>query len=136
MSEKKNKKKIILAVGILVLIAALFIGIYVALSPKASKGAKNITVEVIDDTQKSVVYEVNTDAEYLGDALRETEGLSIEGTEGEYGLMVDTVNGVVADFNENGAYWAFYVDGEYCMYGVDQQPIEDGQEYQIIYTAE
>lgn len=136
MSEKKNKKKIILAVGILVLIAALFIGIYVALSPKASKGAKNITVEIIDDTQKSVVYEVNTDAEYLGDALRETEGLSIEGTEGEYGLMVDTVNGVVADFNENGAYWAFYVDGEYCMYGVDQQPIEDGQEYQIIYTAE
>lgn len=139
MSEKTNggnKKKIILAVGILVLVAAIFAGIYFALAPKASAGGKQITIEVIDDAQASTVYEVSTDAEYLGDAIRETEGLDVEGTESEYGLMVDTVNGVVADYNENGAYWAFYVDGEYCMYGMDQQPIEDGQAYQIIYTAE
>ena len=139
MSEKTNggnKKKIILAVGALVLVAAIFAGVYFALAPKASAGGKEITIEVIDDAQASTVYEVSTDAEYLGDAIRETEGLTVEGTESEYGLMVDTVNGVVADYNENGAYWAFYVDGEYCMYGIDQQPIEDGQAYQIIYTAE
>ncbi|MCI5872932.1 MAG: DUF4430 domain-containing protein [Clostridiales bacterium] len=139
MSEKTNggnKKKIILAVGALVLVAAIFAGVYFALAPKASAGGKEITIEVIDDAQASTVYEVSTDAEYLGDAIRETEGLTVEGTESEYGLMVDTVNGVVADYNENGAYWAFYVDGEYCMYGMDQQPIEDGQAYQIIYTAE
>lgn len=139
MSEKKNvgnKKKILLAVGALVLVAAIFAGVYFALAPKASAGGKQITIEVIDDAQASTVYEVSTDAEYLGDAIRETEGLDVEGTESEYGLMVDTVNGVVADYNENGAYWAFYVDGEYCMYGMDQQPIEDGQAYQIIYTAE
>lgn len=139
MSEKTNggnKKKIILAVGALVLVAAIFAGVYFALAPKASSGGKEITIEVIDDAQASTVYEVSTDAEYLGDAIRETEGLTVEGTESEYGLMVDTVNGVVADYNENGAYWAFYVDGEYCMYGMDQQPIEDGQAYQIIYTAE
>lgn len=139
MSEKTNggnKKKIILAAGAVVLVAAIFAGIYFALAPKASAGGKQITIEVIDDTQASTVYEVSTDAEYLGDAIRETEGLAVEGTESEYGLMVDTVNGVVADYNENGAYWAFYVDGEYCMYGMDQQPIEDGQAYQIIYTTE
>lgn len=139
MSEKTNggnKKKIILAVGALVLVAAIFAGVYFALAPKASAGGKEITIEVIDDAQASTVYEVSTDAEYLGDAIREIEGLTVEGTESEYGLMVDTVNGVVADYNENGAYWAFYVDGEYCMYGMDQQPIEDGQAYQIIYTAE
>lgn len=139
MSEKTNggnKKKIILAVGALVLVAAIFAGVYFALAPKASAGGKEITIEVIDDAQASTVYEVSTDAEYLGDAIRETGGLTVEGTESEYGLMVDTVNGVVADYNENGAYWAFYVDGEYCMYGMDQQPIEDGQAYQIIYTAE
>lgn len=139
MSEKTNggnKKKILLAVGALVLIAAIFAGVYFALAPKASAGGKQITIEVIDDAQASTMYEVSTDAEYLGDAIRETEGLDVEGTESEYGLMVDTVNGVVADYNENGAYWAFYVDGEYCMYGMDQQPIEDGQAYQIIYTTE
>lgn len=139
MSEKTNggnKKKILLVVGALVLIAAIFAGVYFALAPKASAGGKQITIEVIDDAQASTMYEVSTDAEYLGDAIRETEGLDVEGTESEYGLMVDTVNGVVADYNENGAYWAFYVDGEYCMYGMDQQPIEDGQAYQIIYTTE
>lgn len=140
MSENKNggnnKKKIILAVGVLVLVAVLFAGIYFALAPKAAAGGKQITIEVIDDAQASTMYEVSTDAEYLGDAIRETEGLAVEGTESEYGLMVDTVNGVVADYNENGAYWAFYVDGEYCMYGMDQQPIEDGQAYRIIYTTE
>ena len=106
------------------------------MSPKAQEGAKNITIEVIDDAQKSTMYEVNTDAEYLGDAIRETKDLVVDGTESEYGMMVDTVNGVVADYNENGAYWAFYVDGEYCMYGMDEQPIADGQAYQIIYTTE
>ena len=140
MSEKtnggNNKKKIILAAGVLALVAVLFAGVYFALAPKAKAGGKEITIEVIDDTQTSAVYEIHTDAEYLGDVVRETEGLTVEGTDSEYGLMVDTVNGVVADYNENGAYWAFYVDGEYCMYGMDQQPIEDGQAYQIIYTTE
>lgn len=139
MSEKTNggnKKKIILAVGALALVAAIFAGIYFALAPKASAGSKDITIEVIDDEQKSVMYEVSTDAEYLGDAVRETEGLTVDGTDGAYGMMVNTVNGVVADFDENGAYWAFYVDGAYCDFGMDQQPIEDGQAYQIIYTTE
>ncbi len=136
MEEKGNKKKRILAVGALVLVAVIFAGIYVVLGPKASAGAKQITIEVIDDTQASTVYEVSTDAEYLGDAIRETKDLVVGGTEGEYGLMVDTVNGIVADYNADGAYWAFYVDGEYCMYGMDEQPIEDGQAYQIIYTTE
>lgn len=139
MSEQtkgSNKKKIILAVGALLLVVAVFAGIYFAMSPKAQEGAKNITIEVIDDAQKSTMYEVNTDAEYLGEAIRETKELVVDGTESEYGMMVDTVNGVVADYNENGAYWAFYVDGEYCMYGMDEQPIADGQAYQIIYTTE
>lgn len=139
MSEKTNKgnkKKILLAVGGLVLIAAIFAGIYFALAPKATAGGKEITIEVIDDAQASTVYEIQTDAEFLGDAIRETEDLVVDGTVGDYGMMVDTVNGVVADYNADGAYWAFYVDGEYCMYGMDEQPIEDGQAYQIVYTAE
>ncbi len=134
-TNKKNTKKIVLAIVALVAVAAIFGGVYFAMSPKASAGAKEITIEVIDDNAESTVYTVDTDADFLGDAIRETEGLTVEGTEGDYGLMVDTVNGVVADYNVDGAYWAFYVDGEYCMYGMDEQPIEDGQAYQIVYTA-
>ena len=134
-TKKTSNKKIVIAAVVLVLVAAGFAGVYLVLSPKAAEGSKNITIEVVDDQAQSTMYEVNTDAEYLGDAIRETEGLTVEGTEGDYGLMVDTVNGIVADYNTNGAYWAFYLNGEYCNYGMDEQPILDGEEYQIVYTV-
>lgn len=134
-TKKTSNKKIVIAAVALVVVAAVFAEIYFVLSPKAAEGSKSITIEVVDDQTNSTMYEVNTDAEYLGDAIRETEGLTVEGTESEYGLMVDTVNGIVADYNTNGAYWAFYVNGEYCNYGMDEQPILDGEEYQIVYTA-
>lgn len=135
-AKKSNGKKIAVAVVILAIVAVIFGVIYMNFAPKASAGAKEITIEVVDDQAASTTYTVQTDAEYLRQALEETEGLTVEGTESDYGLMVETVNGVTADYNENGAYWAFYVDGEYCNYGVDQQPVEDGQAYQIVYTAE
>ena len=97
---------------------------------------KNITIEVIDNEQKSTVYELNTDAEFLRDAMEEAEGLEFTGTESEYGLMVESVNGVVADFSVDCSYWGFYVDGEYCMSGIDTQPVENGQAFQIIYTID
>jgi hypothetical protein len=80
------------------------------------------------------VYEVHTDAEYLRQVMEESD-MEFSGTESDYGMMVETVNGVTADYNADGAYWAFYVDGEYCNYGIDSQPVEDGESYQIIYTT-
>lgn len=136
MENKKSSKKIVIAAVALAAVALIFCGIYLALSPKASAGAKEITIEVVDDGQNSTMYTVNTDAEYLRGALEDANGLTVEGTESEYGLMVETVNGVTADYNTDGAYWAFYVDGAYCNYGVDQQPVEDGQVYQIVYTVQ
>lgn len=135
-TKKTGNKKIVIAAVVLVLVAALFAGAYFCFSPKAVGGSKNITIEVVDDQAESTMYEVSTDAEYLGDAIRETKELAVDGTEGDYGMMVTTVNGVVADYNTNGAYWAFYVNGEYCNYGMDEQPIADGEVYQIIYTVE
>lgn len=119
---------------ILAAVAAIFGIIYLIFAPKTVAGAKEISIEVVDANASSKTYHTRTDAEYLRQALEETKGLTIEGTESAYGLMVETVNGVTADYNINGAYWAFYVNGEYCNYGIDQQPLEDGQEYQIVYT--
>lgn len=137
MSEKTatgNGKKIAIAIAALAAIAIIFGGIYAAFSPKAAKGAKEISIEVVDDKGESKTYTAHTDAEYLRQALDEIEDLSVEGTESEYGLMVETVNGVTADYDANGAYWAFYLGKDYCNYGIDQQPVEDGQAYRIVYT--
>ncbi len=131
-----NSRKAALAAVILIAVAVVFGVIYMNFGPKATQGAKQITVEVVDDAGNSQSYTTRTDAEYLRQALEEIEGLVVEGTESDYGLMVETVNGVTADYSADGAYWAFYVNDEYCNYGVDTQPVEDGQEYRIVYTTE
>ena len=131
----KNGKKIAIAAAVLAVIAVIFGVIYWNFAPKTTVGAKKITIEVVDDAAASKSYTVQTDAEYLRQAMEEADGLTFSGTESDYGLMVETVNGVTADYNTNGAYWSFYLDGEYCNYGIDQQPVEDGQSYQIKYTA-
>ena len=101
---------------------------------KPVAGSKEIVIEVVDNNQETTTYELKTDAEYLEQAMNEAEGLTFSGTEGTYGLMIDTVNGVVADYNVDGAYWSFYVNGEYCNYGISEQPVEDGDAFQIVYT--
>ena len=56
-------------------------------------------------------FHVHTDKTIVGEALEEL-GL-LEGTEGEFGLYVNRVNGIYAQYEETGTYWAFYVNGEY-----------------------
>ena len=40
-----------------------------------------------------------------------------------------TVNGITADYDADGVYWAFYINGEYAQTGVDTTPIVEGEEY-------
>ena len=90
------------------------------------EGAKTITVEVKADGQ-SVTFTVKTDKDTVGAALLE-HGL-IAGEEGSYGLYVKTVNGMLADYDVDQTYWAFYINGEYAMSGVDTTEIEEGATY-------
>lgn len=134
-NNKKKTGKIVLGVVVLAALIAVFALVYTRFSAKPTAGAKAITIEVVDNEQKSTEYELNTDAEFLRQAMEEADGLTFSGAESEYGLMVDTVNGVVADYNVDGAYWSFYVNDEYCNYGIDTQPVADGDAFAIVYTA-
>lgn len=131
-----NNKKIVIGIVVLVILVAALLIIYNVAKPKATQGAKTVTIEVVDDQGASTSYELHTDAEYLRQAMEEADGLTFEGTESEYGMMVSTVNGVTADFSENGSYWAFYSGDDYCEYGIDTQPINDGGTYRIVYTID
>lgn len=134
-ATNRSKKRTL--IGVIILIGVLvFLGLtYKNFKPPVAAGDKEITLEVVDDAGKTTTYEVQTDAEYLREVMDEAgDGFSYEGTEGEYGMMVETVNGVRAIYEEDGAYWAFYVDGEYCNYGIDEQPVNDGETYSIEYT--
>lgn len=94
-------------------------------------GAKSIKVEV-KAADKSVTLTVNTDKATLGEALLEHNIIS--GEQGQYGLYVKVVNGITADYDVDGSYWAVYKNGEYCMSGVDSTPIADGEHYEFVYT--
>ena len=133
-TAKKSSKKVILGViGVVVLMAVMAL-VYVKFSAKPVEGSKNITITVINSAQEETVYELKTDAEFLRQAMEETEGLEFGADEGPYGLSVHTVNGEKADYNVDGAYWGFNVNGSYCNYGVDSQPVMDGDAFEIVYT--
>ena len=86
----------------------------------------------VEAGEKSVVLTVHTDKENLGEALLDL-GL-IAGDAGEYGLYVKKVNGITADYDVDGSYWGFYINGEMAMNGVDGETIDDGASYSLIYT--
>ena len=132
---KKVNKKALLAVGILVVVLAAMAAVFFIFRPKPTEGSKSITIEVINSAQESKMYELNTDAEYLRQAMEEAKGLEFSGTESEeFGLTLITVNGEDTDFN-NGSYWGIFVNGEYGMYGVDAQPVYDGDAFRLVYTV-
>lgn len=133
--NKKTNKKALFGVVALVAVIAVLAAVFFTFREKPVEGSKAITIEVVDNAQESTVYELNTDAEYLRQAMEEAEGLSFSGTESEYGLMVDTVNDILADYSVDGAYWSFYVNDAYCNYGIDTQPVEDGDAFLIKYEV-
>ena len=135
VTGKQGAWKIGLGVLALVVVVGLMALLYAKFSAKPVEGSKDITIEVVDNEKKSTVYELKTDAEYLRQAMEEAEGLTFEGDESEYGLMVNTVNGLTADYTKDKAYWGFYVNGEYCMNGIDTQPVIDGDAFKIEYTS-
>jgi len=109
--------------------------VYESAAGSESTGSKNITIEVTGSDGNTTSYEVSTDAEYLRQAMDETEGLTYSGTESEFGMMVEVVNDEQAIYAEDNAYWAIYVNGEYGNYGIDSQPVNDGDTYSIVYEA-
>ena len=132
-NPKANLMRILAAALFALLLAALGL-VYVRFSAKPAEGSKAITIEVINSAEKKTVYALYTDAQYLRQAMEEADGLTFDAQEGPYGLMVSAVNGETADYSRDGAYWGFFVNGAYCNYGIDQQPVHDGDAFTIAYT--
>ena len=82
-------------------------------------------VTKVDGSTKS--FSVKTDKTNVGDALV-AEGI-VSGEDGDYGWFVTTVDGEYHNWDDDGKYWAFYIDGEYAMTGVSATPITEGTVY-------
>ena len=91
------------------------------------KGAVVFNFVVVDGEGNEKVFEIHTDKTTVGEALLEVQ--LIEGEEGAYGLYVKKVNGITADYDVDQTYWAFYINGEMAMTGVDATDVEAGATY-------
>lgn len=91
------------------------------------EGSTSFAFSVTDADGSVTQFEIHTDKATVGEALMELE--LIAGDDSEYGLYVKTVDGVTLDYDKDGKYWAFYIDGEYATTGVDSTPVTAGASY-------
>ena len=126
-------KKIVLAIVALVAVIGIFLGVYFATRPEVQQGAKEISVVVVykDGTQKTFTY--HTDEEYLDKVLL-SEGL-IEGYTGQYGFVIEKVDGQAAIWETDSAYWSLYIGEEYATTGVSETPVYDGSVFKLVYES-
>lgn len=131
MKQNKNLLKSLIAFGIMAVIVVIMLIAYNQFKPKSEQGSKKIVVEIALPEEESKVFTLQTDAEYLRQALEE-ENL-VKGSESEYGLFITEVNGRVVDDTKQ-EWWCVTKNGEDVFTGVDTTPIADGEHYEITLT--
>lgn len=125
----KNKK--LLGLGVLILAVILLLGVFFLTRPDTTAGGKNITVTVVHKDESEKVFELSTDQEYLGPAL--VEGGVVEDNQSEYGLYILTADGETVD-EAAQEWWCLTQNGESLTVGADDQPIVDGESYELVFT--
>ena len=96
---------------------------------EVGEGASNFELTIVDKDGVTHLYRVHTNVGMMGEALTEV-GL-IDGEQGPYGMYIKSVLGQVLDYETDGMYWSFYVNGEYAQTGVDQIPVEHDGKYML-----
>lgn len=91
------------------------------------KGETSFIFTVTDVDGNETKFSINTDKKTVGEALFELN--LIAGEDGPYGMYVKTVNGATYDYDKDGKYWAFYMNGEYAASSVDLTDITEGATY-------
>lgn len=125
----KKAKSILVAVGVLLLAAAM-IAAFFAFSKKPVEGSKTVAISIThkDGTEKK--FTLHTDAKYLLDAIKEYDEDLLQGEQAQYGLYIKTIDGYTC--NETAQeWWGYTKSGEYVETGVELTPIYDGDSYEF-----
>ena len=133
MTMSKKTRNIIIAVAVLLVLVVGALLAWNHFKPAAQVGAKTIVLEVVHGDASTKSFSIQTDAENLRGALEQEDGL-IAGSDSEYGLFVETVDGETANM-DNQEWWCFTKGGEMLMTGVDDTMIADGEQYEATFTV-
>ena len=127
-----NNKKLFGGMAALILVCAVFFGLWSAVRPEVQQGAKAITVEVIHKNGETKTFAFRTDAEYLADALLEQK--IVEDNQSAYGLYILTADGETVN-EADQEWWCVTKGGEVHMTGVSETVIADGETYELTFTV-
>ena len=123
-----KKKTIAIAGGLLALLCVLAGVLYFQFKPQTTAGEKEISVVVVHANREEKTFTYQPDAEYLGAVL--TENKLVEGSQGEYGLFITTVDGETADDSKQ-QWWCITKGGEMVNTSADQTPIADQDQFEL-----
>ena len=129
---KKEVKITIIVAIIAVLLVGVFVGVMLAMKKPAEVGAKAITIVVVHKDKTEKTFNYKTDAVTLGELVKEKKLAS--GTDSEFGIMIDTVDGETAD-SAKEEWWCITKGGEMLMTGADSTNIADGEQYEFTLTV-
>lgn len=123
------KKKIGIVIGVILLAALLLFSYQTWLAPKATQGAKAITLEVsIPRENIDKTFSYKTDHAFVGELLEEKKAeLQVETKDSSFGAYITGMMGVAAD--EKSEFYNIKVNGEDAMVGISELPLEDGSTY-------
>ena len=120
---KKTKfTKILSLILCFVLVAAVAL-LSVGCGDKDDQMPKEFTVTVTHQNGEEKTFTITSDKKTVGEALLDENLITVESG------MVLTVDGETVKFEDDGKYWAFYIDGDYALTGVEKTKIEEGKAY-------
>ncbi|MCI8526686.1 MAG: DUF4430 domain-containing protein [Oscillospiraceae bacterium] len=131
--KSTKKLTIILAVVIVAVVAGAMLYVYHRFAPQGEAGEKHITITIRYDDGAEKTHELDTEAQYLLEALESVAELN--GEETAQGYTLYGIDGVEADFTTSSAYWAVYVNDGYGAYSLDKQPVSDGDQFVLAYET-
>lgn len=130
---KKSKKGLLIALAI-VAVLAIGAALWFALGSGSGRPGESLrlTVEVIHKDGSSREFALETEKRTLGDAL--VEGKVVEDNQGPYGLYILTADGETADADRE-EWWSISKDGEPLTVGAGEQPIAEGEHYELTFSV-
>ena len=125
-----NNKKTWIALGALIVVVALLVGVFALNRPQTQQGSKEITIIVVHSDGTEKTFTCRTDEEKLDKVLL-AEGLIPEGNIVDG--MFTIVDGETASWEADQAYWAFYMGDDYASVGICDATVTDGASYKLVY---
>ena len=131
----KTKKLFVSIVAVLCLLSLLLTACSFGKKPSVGKlGEKRTyTVQVVHSDGAILEKSITTRQVYLAHALFDEGILTQE--EGLTSGIYTIVDGEEASWEENGAYWWFYINGQDAFEGMNTTETVDGAVYRLEYTV-